>query len=85
MVWFYVTAIESNQFTIYQNGSPVPGAVYGTGGGTQTNYGMVIITAAAGDVLTLRNHTSASAVTLQSLAGGIQINTNASVLIEKVS
>jgi hypothetical protein len=46
---------------------------------------MVIITAAASDILTIRNHTSAAAVTLQTLAGGTQINTNASVLIQKLS
>ncbi|WP_164473210.1 hypothetical protein [Clostridium sp. E02] len=46
---------------------------------------MVIITAAAADVITIRNHTSAAAVTLQTLAGGTQINSNASVLIQKLS
>jgi hypothetical protein len=46
---------------------------------------MVIITAAAGDVLTLRNHTSTAAVTLQTLAGGTQINSNASVLMQKLN
>lgn len=44
---------------------------------------MVIIT--AGDVLTVKNHSSASAVTLQTLAGGTQINSNASILIQKMS
>ena len=39
---------------------------------------------AAGDVLTLRNHTSASAVTLQPLAGGVQASVNASIIVEKV-
>ena len=46
---------------------------------------MVIITAAAGDVLTVRNHSSASAVTLQTLPGGTQTNSNASILILKLS
>jgi hypothetical protein len=46
---------------------------------------MVIVRAAAGDVLTLRNHSSAAAVTLQTLAGGTQFNANASILIEKLS
>jgi hypothetical protein len=46
---------------------------------------MVIITAAAADTLTVRNHTSAAAVTLQTLAGGTQINSNASILIQKLT
>jgi hypothetical protein len=84
-VWFYAAGVEPSQFTVFQNGSPVAGAVYGSGAGTQPNPGMVIITAAAADVITVRNHTSAAAVTLQTLAGGTQINTNASVLIQKLS
>lgn len=46
---------------------------------------MVIITAASSDVLTLRNHSNASAVDLQTLAGGTQINANASILIQQLS
>jgi len=37
------------------------------------------------DVLTLVNHSSAAAVTLQTLAGGTQINVNASLLIERLA
>ena len=84
-VWFYANGVEPNQFTLFQNGAPVAGSVYGSGAGTQGNTGMVIITAAAGDVLTVRNHSSAAAVTLQTLAGGTQINSNASILIQKLS
>lgn len=61
------------------------GSVYGSGAGTQPNPGMVIINAASSDVLTLRNHSSASAVDLQTLAGGTQINANASILIQQLS
>ncbi|MBA9013995.1 hypothetical protein [Clostridium beijerinckii] len=77
--------MEPNQFTLFQNGLEVPGSTYGSGAGTQPNPGMVIITAAAGDMLTVRNHTSSAAVTLQTLAGGTQINANASILIERIS
>ena len=84
-VSFNAAGVEPNQFALFQNGAPVAGAIYGSGAGTQPNPGMVIVTAAAGDVLTLRNHTSAAAVTLQTLAGGTQINANASILIEKIS
>jgi len=84
-IWFNAAGVEPNQFSLFQNGAPVAGSIYGSGAGTQPNPGMVIITAAAADVLTVRNHTSAAAVTLQTLAGGTQINANASILIQKVS
>jgi hypothetical protein len=45
----------------------------------------VILVLGAGDVITLRNHSSAAAVTLQTLAGGTQTNVNASVSIEKLA
>jgi hypothetical protein len=84
-IWFNVAGVEPNQFAVFQNGAAVAGAIYGSGAGTQPNPGMVIITAAAADVITIRNHTSAAAVTLQTLAGGTQINANASVLIQKLT
>ncbi len=80
-----MAGVEQNQFTLFQNGAAVSGSTYGSGAGTQPNPGAVIITAAAGDVLTLRNHTSSAAVTLQTLAGGTQTNANASIKIEKIS
>lgn len=54
------------------------------GAGTQQNAGRVIVALDVGDVITLRNHTSASAVTLQPLAGGTQQPANASILITQV-
>ena len=84
-VWFYVAGIQPYQFTLFQNGVQVAGSLYGTSAGTVMTTGMVIISATAGDILTIRNHTSAFAVTLETLAGGTQINTNASVLIQKIS
>lgn len=84
-IWFIITCVEPNQFTLFQNGSPISDGTYGSGAGIQPGPGMIIITASAGDVLTLRNHTSASAVTLQTLAGGTSTNVNASILIQKIS
>ncbi|HBV85227.1 MAG TPA: hypothetical protein DEF42_00820 [Desulfosporosinus sp.] len=84
-VLFNVAGVEANQFAVFQNGTPVDGAIYVSGAGTQPNPGMVIVTASAGDFLTLRNHTSAAAITLQTLASGTQINANASILIQKIS
>nr|WP_319489553.1 collagen-like protein [uncultured Caproiciproducens sp.] len=84
-IWFYAEAVEANQFTLFQNDTPVAGSIYGAGSGTQMNLGIAIISAMASDILTVRNHTSASAVTLQTLAGGTEINANASILIQKIS
>jgi len=82
-VWFYASALEPSQFTLFQNGVPVPGATYGTETGTSSNPGWIIISA-AGDVLTVRNHTSEIPVALQTFSGGTQVNTNASILIQRI-
>ncbi|MBM7565771.1 BclA C-terminal domain-containing protein [Paenibacillus sacheonensis] len=84
-VTFNVTAVEPNQFTLLLNGNAIAGATYGTGAGTQKNVGQVIVAIPSGGILTLRNHTSASAVTLQTLAGGTEINVNASILLKKLN
>jgi hypothetical protein len=85
VILFYVAGTESSQFALYQNTDVIAESIYGSGAGTQPSPGMVIITASSGDTLTLKNHTSAAAVTLQSLAGGTQNNITASILIGKIS
>jgi hypothetical protein len=82
---FSITAVEANQFTLFLNGVPLTGATYGSGAGTQQNNGQFIVTLVAADSLTIRNFTSAAAVTLQTIAGGTQTNVNASVVIEKLN
>jgi hypothetical protein len=82
-VQFVISGIEANQFALFHNGTAIPGSVYGSGSGTGET-GDVIVALAAGDVLTVRNHTSAGAVTLQTLAGGTQTNVNASLMIERL-
>jgi hypothetical protein len=82
-VQFVISGIEANQFALFHNGTAIPGSVYGSGSGTGET-GDVIIPLAAGDVLTVRNHTSAGAVTLQTLAGGTQTNVNASLMLERL-
>jgi hypothetical protein len=84
-VTFSVSSVESNQFALFINGAMVTGTVYGSGAGTQQSNGQAIIALASGDFLTLRNHSSAAAVGLQTLAGGTQTNVNASVVIIKLS
>ncbi|AOY75621.1 collagen-like protein [Clostridium formicaceticum] len=83
-VWFYASALEPSQFTLFLNGAPVPGATYGAEAGTSPNPGWAIINASAGDVLTVRNHTSEVPVILQTFAGGTQVNVNASILIQRI-
>ena len=43
------------------------------------------MTLSAGDVLTLRNHTSSTSVVLETIAGGSLANVNASVVIQELS
>ncbi|WP_025716288.1 hypothetical protein [Paenibacillus sp. 1-18] len=83
-VHFSVSGVEPNQFAIFINGTLAGGTLYGSGAGTQQNTGQAILTLACGDVLTLRNHSSATPVTLQTLAGGTQTTVNASVIIRKL-
>lgn len=60
------------------------GGVFGSGAGTQQNNGELIFSATAGDVVSLRNHSSAAAVTLASNVGGTQQNVNASLIFQKL-
>lgn len=80
-----VSGVEPNQFALFVNGAPVAGGVFGSGAGTQQNSGELIAALSAGDVLTLRNHSSAAAVSLQTLAGGTQSNVNAALVIRKLN
>lgn len=83
-VHFSVSGIEPNQFAIYINGALAEGTIYGSGADTQQNTGQAIVSLACGDMLTLRNHSSSTMVILQTSAGGVQVNVNASILIRKL-
>lgn len=80
-VWFSVIGQTANQFALFQNDIVVPGSIFGTEGISVNNAGMVMINASAGDVLTVRNHTSAGPVALDNTAGGTQTNVSASIMI----
>jgi hypothetical protein len=84
-ITFSVSGVEPSQFAVFVNGALATGSIYGSGAGTQETTGQVILVLGAGDVITIRNHSSAAAVTLQTLAGGTQTNTNSSVSIEKLA
>ena len=84
-ITFSVSGTEPNQMALFVNGVQVLGGVYGSGAGTQQTTGQAIVSVAAGAVLTVRNHSSAAAVTLATPIGGTQANANASVAVEKLS
>jgi hypothetical protein len=84
LVDFSVSGTQVDQFALFDNGALVPGTIYGSGAGTQQNNGQAIVTLAAGDVLTLVNHTSAAGIGLASTIGGTQANVNASIMIEQL-
>lgn len=84
---FSVSGTEPNQFTLFLDGAPVPGTVYGSGAGTQQNTGISVIAIGAGQTLTLVNHTSAAAVTLagNTPIGGTAPASNASITILRLA
>jgi hypothetical protein len=83
-VAFSISGTPPNQVALFLNGALVPGTDYGSGAGTQQNAGQAIFAVASGDVLTLRNHTSAAAIGLQTLSGGTATNVDASILIRQL-
>jgi hypothetical protein len=83
-IFWVVSTVEPSQLALAVNGTPVASAIFGSGQGTQQNNGQALVELAAGDVLTLRNHSSPSALTLQTLAGGTQTNVNVSLMIRKL-
>jgi collagen type I alpha len=88
-VSFSVSGAEPNQFALFRNGSAVDGGIYGSGASTQQNNGQAIVTLAAGDRLTIRNHSSDAAIDLAGAPlptiGGTAPAVNASIVIEKLS
>ena len=82
---FSVTAVEPNQFGIYVNSHPIASSVYGSGAGTQQNDGTTIVSLSVGDVVALRNPSTSSAITLQTLAGGTETNVNAAITFRRLS
>jgi hypothetical protein len=81
---FLVSGTEPSQMAIFVNGVPALATTYGSGAGTQQNSGQAIVIVGAGDVVTVRNHSSAAAVGLASPIGGTQAVINASIIIEKL-
>ncbi|HEX3840997.1 MAG TPA: hypothetical protein VHU85_09430 [Acidimicrobiales bacterium] len=65
-----VSGVEPSQFALFDNGAPIPGTTFKSGAGTQQNDGQAIVTLAAGDVLTLVNHSSGRRRRPANLGGG---------------
>ena len=84
LIDFSASGTQADQFALTDNGTVIPGTTYGSGAGTQQNNGQVIVNLAAGDVLTLINHSSAAAIGLATTIGGTQANVNASIVIQQL-
>jgi len=91
-VLFSVMGHFTNQFTLAVNGTPVAANIFGIDDGAFEgqvlipNTGFAILALTAGDVLTLRNHSSLEPVVhLTTQVGGTQSNINASILITQLS
>ena len=84
LIDFSASGTQADQFALTDNGTVIPGTTYGSGAGTQQNTGQVIVILAAGDVVTVVNHSSAAAIGLATTIGGTQANVNASIVIEQL-
>jgi collagen type I alpha len=83
---FSVSSINANQMAVFVGATQVGGGTYGSSDVNQQTNGQMIIAISAGDVLTLRNHTSNGTIVLNNHTGG-GIGTSAvdaSVLIERL-
>ena len=88
-VLFSVTGISPNQFALFKNNNLVSDTIYGIGPGPlgpyTNNTGIAVISADAGDTLTLRNHSSyISPVNLYNNAGGTATNVSASIILIRI-
>ena len=85
LISFFISGTEPSQFSVFVNGSVVPGSVYGSGAGTQQNNGQVIAELGKEDVVTIVNFASAASVILQNLSGGTEKNVKASISFQKLN
>jgi hypothetical protein len=82
-VTFSVSADVINEISVFVNGAGIPGGTFASGGSTRVNIGQIIIVAAAGDVLTIRNLHPGAGIVLDNSEEG-SVLTDASVLIERL-
>jgi hypothetical protein len=84
-VAFVISGTASNQMSTFINGVGTLGGTYGADDGAEQTSGQTILTVSAGNVLTIRNHTSLGAVVLANHAGGSNTSVDASILIERLA
>jgi hypothetical protein len=84
-VSFSLAADNPNQVGLTRNGQLVPGTIFGAGSGEVQNTGTAILSATAGDVLTLRSFEATSAINLSAFAGGSLENADATFTIQKIN
>ena len=81
LVWYRVTCMDANQFSVFQNAAVLRSSAYGSD--TARNFGTVVVNALAGDTVTLRNHTSGDSVTLFNQFGGSVSGVSAALALLK--
>ena len=84
LINFSVSSVEASQFAVTLNGTPLPDAIFGADTGTSQRTGQVIVSLSAGDVITIRNHTSLTGVTFGTTDGGTATDVNASVVVDQL-
>ena len=86
-ITFMVEADRVNQFALFLDGTFIPGTIFSVGDSGIQNTGNVIVAITAPATLTMRNHTSFSAVEiLDNNIGGTQTNVvNAMIRIVKLA
>jgi Collagen triple helix repeat (20 copies) len=84
-VLFSVTGAGRNQVALTLDSVPVAGSMYGSDDTAEQNTGQIIMTVAAGQVITLRNQNATTGIVLDNTAGGLAINVDASMLIERLA
>ncbi len=77
----YFTGNTANQLTVAKNGAPIPGGIFGTSSAADIAAGSVIVTADAGDIITVRNFDASRPIYL-TVGSGIG-STNASVIVRR--
>jgi hypothetical protein len=80
-----ILATDPFRFALFRNGVLVSGSEFAANGSTRQGIGMTIITVAANDILTVRNHGLGQPITLDVNAGGTAITVDASILIERLA
>jgi hypothetical protein len=83
-ITFAVSVVDPGQFALTLNHRVVPGTVFGAASGEQQDTGTVILSVAAGDVLTVQNVEATNADELDAFAGGNLEDSDATFAIREI-